>query len=70
MNNRHTPQTAIQYLVTIGWSQNKIALRFNIEPAMVSRLLHGQRVKCDYKVVDGLRDLIDNIETHHKGGLV
>ena len=67
MSNRHTPQTAIQYLQTIGWSQNKIAIKFNIEPAMVSRLLHGKRVKCDYQIVDGLRDLVDNIQTYRKG---
>lgn len=66
MSERHTPQTAIQYLQTIGWSQNKIAVRFKIEPAMVSRLLHGKRVRCDYQVMDGLRDLIDSIQLYRR----
>jgi transcriptional regulator with XRE-family HTH domain len=61
-----SPKQAIEKLMSIGWSQSKIARYAGCTQPHISRVLSSQRNKCDYRIADKLRATIDNLKQYHE----
>lgn len=64
--NLITPKEAIEQLMSIGWSQSKIARYAKCTQPHISRVLSSQRNKCDYRIADNLRLTINNLKQYHE----
>lgn len=64
--NLITPKEAVEKLMSIGWSQSKIARYAKCSQPHISRILLSQRSKCDYRLADNLRATINNLKQYHK----
>jgi transcriptional regulator with XRE-family HTH domain len=61
-----TPKEAVEKLMSIGWSQSKIARYAKCTQPHISRILSSQRNKCDYRIADKLRETIANLQQYHE----
>jgi len=62
-----TPKEAIEKLVSIGWSQAKVARYVGCDRGHISRIRSCQRNRCDYRIADKLREIIENLKNYHEG---
>lgn len=61
-----TPKEAVQKLISIGWSQSKVARYAGCTQPHISRIIASKRNKCDYQIADKLRATIANLKQYHE----
>ena len=64
-DTRVTPKEAIEFLVSIGWSKNKVAKHCKVDHSIISRISNGHTKSCNYMLAYLLRDLVYKIKTFH-----